>query len=85
AMMIMASVLIVSYISYVSASEVQANLHSSQLYITVLFVILGVLRYMQITFVEERSGSPTRILLGDRFIQLTLLGWVLTFVVLIYL
>ncbi|MEL6593165.1 MAG: prenyltransferase, partial [Bacteroidota bacterium] len=85
AMMIMASVLIVSYISYVSATEVQENLHSNQLYVTVLFVILGVLRYMQITFVEERSGSPTRILLGDRFIQLTLLGWVLTYVVLIYL
>lgn len=85
AMMIMASVLIVSYISYTSSPDVQVKLNSSQLYITVLFVIVGVLRYMQITFVEERSGSPTRILLGDRFIQLTLLGWIVAFVVLIYL
>ncbi|MFK7922271.1 MAG: UbiA prenyltransferase family protein [Bacteroidia bacterium] len=85
AMMIMASVLIVSYISYTSSPEVQVKLNSSQLYITVLFVIVGVLRYMQITFVEERSGSPTRILLGDLFIQLTLLGWIVAFVVLIYL
>ncbi|MEM6347077.1 MAG: UbiA prenyltransferase family protein [Bacteroidota bacterium] len=84
AMMIMASVLIVSYISYTISPEVQTKLHSSQLYITVLFVILGVLRYMQITFVEERSGSPTRILLGDRFIQLTILAWVVAFAVLIY-
>ncbi|MEL7530150.1 MAG: UbiA prenyltransferase family protein [Bacteroidota bacterium] len=84
AMMIMASVLIVSYISYTISPDVQTKLQTSQLYITVLFVILGVLRYMQITFVEARSGSPTRILLGDRFIQLTLLGWIVAFAVLIY-
>jgi 4-hydroxybenzoate polyprenyltransferase len=85
AMMIMASVLIVSYISYTISPEVQAKFNNQHLYITVFFVLLGVLRYMQITFVELRSGSPTRLFLRDPFLQLTVLGWIATFVILLYL
>lgn len=85
AMVIMASVLIVSYISYTISPAVQEKLGTEYLYITVLFVLLGMLRYMQITFVEEKSGSPTKIFLRDRFLQLTILGWGIAFVVLIYL
>ncbi|MEM9985705.1 MAG: UbiA prenyltransferase family protein [Bacteroidota bacterium] len=84
AMMIMASVLIVSYISYTISPEVQAHFESKELYVTVFFVLLGVLRYMQITFVEGRSGSPSKIFLHDLFLQLTILGWVLVFIFLIY-
>ena len=84
AMMIMASVLIVAYISYTISPEVRAKFHTEHLYLTVFFVLIGVLRYMQITFVEERSGSPSRILLRDVFLQLTILGWLVTFVLLIY-
>ncbi|MEM7654671.1 MAG: UbiA prenyltransferase family protein [Bacteroidota bacterium] len=84
AMMIMASVLIVSYISYTISPEVQDKLGSDQLYLTVFFVLLGVLRYMQITLVEENSGSPTKIFLKDRFLQFTIIGWILTFGWLIY-
>lgn len=84
AMMIMASVLIVSYISYTISPEVQAKFQNQNLYVTVFFVLLGVLRYMQITFVEERSGSPSKLFLRDIFLQLTILGWVLAFVFLLY-
>ena len=84
AMMIMASVVIVAYTIYTTSSEVIARIHSEYLYITALFVILGILRYMQITFVEKDSGSPTRIVLTDRFMQLTLLGWITSFSWIIY-
>ena len=84
AMMIMASVLIVSYISYTISAETQEKFSNPYLYVTVFFVILGILRYMQLTLVEERSGTPTLILLQDRFLQLTILGWLVSFVVLIY-
>ena len=47
-------------------------------------MILGILRYMQITLVENRSGSPTEVLLRDGFLQLAILGWLATFAVLIY-
>jgi len=85
AMMIMASVLIVAYISYTIASETQEKFNNPHLYITVFFVILGIMRYLQITFVEERSGNPTDILLKDLFLQLTITGWIITFIILIYL
>jgi len=84
AMMVMASVLIVSYISYTISPEVIHRFGSQYLYLTVFFVLLGILRYMQITLVEQQSGHPTQVLLHDRFLQLTILGWLLTFVVLIY-
>ncbi|MEM6801982.1 MAG: decaprenyl-phosphate phosphoribosyltransferase [Bacteroidota bacterium] len=84
AMIIMASVLIVAYISYTIAPEIQENFGSEFLYLTVAFVILGVLRYLQITFVEEKSGNPTQILLKDLFLQITILAWILTFIILIY-
>ncbi|MDX2249959.1 MAG: UbiA prenyltransferase family protein [Bacteroidia bacterium] len=84
AMVVMASVLIVAYISYTISPEIQEKFNSHNLYITVFFVILGVLRYMQITFVEEKSGSPTKILVGDLFLQVVILCWIIAFAILIY-
>jgi decaprenyl-phosphate phosphoribosyltransferase len=83
-MMIMASITIVSYIMYTVSHEVIIKFQTDKLYLTALWVILGVMRYLQITFVERASGSPTDVLLKDRFIQLTLCAWLLTFSALIY-
>lgn len=79
AMVLMAGVTLVSYIMYTISPAVVARFGSEYLYLTSLFVIMGILRYMQITFVEENSGSPTKLLLKDRFLQLTLVGWVASF------
>ena len=84
AMAIMASVVIVSYILWTTSTEVIQKLHSKYLYLTALFVILGILRYMQITLVDENSGSPTEILWKDRFIQLNSVCWVLVFAWILY-
>jgi len=84
AMMIMASVVIVSYILYTTSAEVVLRLHTEYLYLTALFVILGILRYLQISFVEENSGSPTKIVLTDIFMQFTILAWAGSFVWFIY-
>lgn len=83
-MIIMASVVIVAYITYTTSIEVIEKFHTQYLYITALFVILGILRYLQISFVQLDSGSPTKIVLRDRFIQLTLLGWIITFIWILY-
>lgn len=84
AMMIMASVVIVAYTLYTTSEQVVARVGSEYLYLTSLFVILGVMRYLQIAFVHLDSGSPTRIVLKDRFMQLTLLGWIVTFAWILY-
>jgi len=84
AMAIMASITIVAYITYTISSEVVTRVNSEYLYLTSLFVILGIMRYLQIAFVMQESGSPTKIVLKDRFIQLTMLGWVSMFTWILY-
>ncbi len=84
-MVIMAAVVIVAYIMYTISEEVIQHFHTPYLYATSLFVILGIIRYLQITFVKNKSGNPTQILLKDRFIQLVLMGWIVTFFLIIYL
>jgi decaprenyl-phosphate phosphoribosyltransferase len=84
AMMIMASVIIVAYILYTTSESVMQRVQNENLYFTVFFVILGLLRYLQIALVENRSGSPTRILYRDIFLQVTLLGWLVSFVWILY-
>ncbi len=84
AMAIMASVVIVSYILYTTSAEVLERIPNNYLYLTALFVILGILRYMQIALVDEDSASPTEVFWNDRFIQLNLLSWVLVFAWILY-
>lgn len=84
AMAIMASVVIVAYITYTTSSEVLSRMHSEYLYLTALFVVLGVLRYLQVAFVLKDSGSPTKIVLKDRFMQFVLFGWIISFAWILY-
>ena len=85
AMVLMAGVVIVSYIQYTISPEVIGRLGSHYLYLTSFFVILGVLRYMQITFVEQNSGSPTKIVIKDMFMKLTIAFWLISFIVIVKL
>jgi len=85
AMAIMASVVIVAYTIYTTSSTVMERFHTQYLYLTALFVILGIMRYLQIAYVHLDSGSPTKIMLKDRFIQLTILSWIISFVGILYL
>lgn len=82
---LVSAVIIVAYLMYTMAPETMNRFGTYRLYYTCLFVIGGLLRYLQITYVENNTGSPTKILYKDRFIQLTILLWVLSFYVIIYL
>ncbi|MFA5519521.1 MAG: decaprenyl-phosphate phosphoribosyltransferase [Spirochaetota bacterium] len=81
AMVFMAGVIVVAYVLYTVSDDVIVRLNSSNLYLTAFFVILGVMRYMQITFVEGNSGSPTKIVLKDRFLKFTIFFWLVSFFV----
>lgn len=84
AMSIMAAVIIVAYILYTISPQVVSHFHSDNIYLTVIFVILGIFRYLQNTFVYKKSGNPAEILIKDRFLQATVLCWILSFVYLVY-
>ena len=81
---LIASVTMVSYIMYSVSEEVTRRMGSDYLYLTSFFVLMGILRYMQLTIVDVKSGSPTRVLLHDRFIQVCLLCWIAVFFFIIY-
>ena len=70
---------------YTVSPEVAEHFNNEYLYLTTVFVILGLLRYIQIAVVDEKSGDPTKVVLHDRFTQLIIAGWVLTFMFMIYL
>lgn len=84
AMVMVAAVTLVSYILYTVSSEVIQKFSSNYLYLTAIFVVLGILRYMQVTFVENNSGSPTKLVLRDRFLQITILGWICSYTWILY-
>lgn len=83
-MTIIASITIVSYIMYTVSPDVMERLHSQYIYLTSIFVLAGIIRYLQITIVDAKSGSPTKILMKDRFIQGCIACWILSFFILIY-
>ncbi len=78
-MTLMAAVIIVSYILYTTSHEVTERLQGDNLYLTSIFVILGIMRYMQVTIVGEGAASPTKIVLTDMFLQATILLWLISF------
>ena len=84
AITITASVTLVCYIMYTVSPEVVSHYHSEYLYLTSIFVLLGLLRYIQLTVVDKRSGDPTKVILRDRFTQLIVAAWGVAFLVMIY-
>lgn len=82
---LVSTTMLVCYIMYTVSAEVIERMHSSMVYITTVFVLAGLLRYIQLTVVDVKSGSPTRILLHDRFIYCCVGGWLITFFIIIYL
>jgi 4-hydroxybenzoate polyprenyltransferase len=79
------AVIIVCYLMYTISPDVQQRFHTYRLYYSSIFVIAGISRYLQLIFVEGDSGSPTQVLYRDKFLQITLALWILSFFVLIYI
>jgi decaprenyl-phosphate phosphoribosyltransferase len=76
--------LLVCYLMYTTDAETIRRFGTDKLWLTAVFVIAGVMRYLQITLVEERSGSPTDIVVTDRFLIVAVVCWAATFAFLIY-
>lgn len=82
---LVSAVIIVAYFMYTMSDEVRQRLGTYRLYYTCLFVMAGIMRYLQIIYVTADSGSPTKILYKDRFIQITLLLWIASFISILYM
>jgi len=84
AMSMLSSIILITYIMYTISPEIIAKHQTDKLYLTSLFVILGILRYQQITFIYKNSGVPTEILMKDKFIQLSIGFWIISFLCIKY-
>lgn len=84
AITITASVTLVCYIMYTVSPEVQSRFNAPHLYLTTVFVLLGLLRYIQLAVVDQKSGDPTKVMLRDRLTQAIVVLWGLTFFIMIY-
>lgn len=82
---LISSVMIVSYFMYTVSPSVIERHSTSRLYLTSLFVMAGIMRYLQIIYVNADSGSPTKILYKDRFIQISLVLWMISFYIILYI
>ncbi len=85
AITITGTVMLVCYIMYTVSPETLANFHNDYLYLTSVFVLLGLLRYIQIAVVDKKSGDPTKVILKDRAIQLIVAAWFMAFLFIIYI
>ena len=83
-MAVMAAVIIVAYILYTVSPDTIQKHGTDRLYLTGFWVVVGLLRYLQLALVENRTASPTKILLQDRFLQAVLTLWILSFFFLLY-
>ena len=82
---IIASVTMVCYIMYTMSEDVIQRMGTRYVYLTSGWVLAGLLRYLQNMIVYGLSGSPTKSMVKDRFIQLCILGWLASFFAIIYL
>ena len=82
---IIASVTLVCYIMYTMSPEVIHRLGTRYVYLTSGWVLAGLLRYLQNMIVFGLSGSPTKSLVKDHFVQFCIIGWIASFFIIIYL
>ena len=79
------AVIIVAYFMYTMSRGIIAHMGTHRLYYTCLFVLGGIMRYLQIIYVTAASGSPTKILYRDRFVQVAIVLWIASFYSILYL
>ena len=82
---VVCAIIVVAYLMYTMSPITIANTGSSRLYYTCIFVLAGIMRYLQIIYISTDSGSPTKILYKDRFIQITLIVWGISYILLLYI
>ncbi|MFV0152488.1 UbiA prenyltransferase family protein [Empedobacter falsenii] len=83
ALAITCTVAVICYMMFILSPETQSKFHHYIIY-TFVFVFAAVLRYLQQTFVYAKTESPTKLIFKDHFIQLLIVMWGISYVLLIY-
>jgi 4-hydroxybenzoate polyprenyltransferase len=81
---LLSSVSLIFYVMYTIDSEVTSRLDSSYVFLTVIFVLFGFLRYLQQVFVNNNAGAPADLLLKDHWLKVIIVMWLASFYYFLY-
>jgi len=77
--------IITTYLFYTLNTEVISRYDNKYIFTTTSFVILGLVRYMHLVNYNKQYANPSDVLIRDKKLLLIILGWVISFYIIIYL
>jgi decaprenyl-phosphate phosphoribosyltransferase len=66
----------IAYLIFSISPDIQSRYHSKLVYMSCLFVLHGLLRYLKLALVDQTPLAPHTLVLKDRQLQLTIFLWV---------
>ncbi|WP_225034949.1 UbiA prenyltransferase family protein [Winogradskyella sp. SM1960] len=72
------------YLAYTFSPETKAQFNSDYIWLTSIFVILGLFRYGRLIKLRQNYVNPTKILLKDKAMQFIVFSWIISFYIIIY-
>ncbi len=84
-LIIISIIISISYIFYVVSGEVKQRWNNNYVFLTSIWVILGMLRYLSVIFNKKEYYTPTTMITNDRVLQLIVISWILTFFLIYWL
>jgi 4-hydroxybenzoate polyprenyltransferase len=68
---------VLAYTIYTIWPDTVSKFGSTDLVYTVPLVLMGVMRYLYLVYTKQKGGSPSRLLLHEKFILITVVLWIL--------
>jgi 4-hydroxybenzoate polyprenyltransferase len=75
---------LIAYSIYTISPETITKFHSKNLVLTIPFVLYGIFRYLYLIYQKQLGGSPESILLEDRSLIISIFGWLLSIIIILY-
>lgn len=75
----------IAYLLYTVEADTIRVANTNSALATIPFVLYGLLRYLWLIHVRDAQAAPDELLLSDRPLQLVILLWAATFVIILYL
>jgi 4-hydroxybenzoate polyprenyltransferase len=75
---------LIAYTVYATSPETAERLGTSRLGLTIPFVLYGIFRYLYLVHQKRGGGSPAAMLIADRPLQVCVLLWALSVVLILY-
>jgi decaprenyl-phosphate phosphoribosyltransferase len=83
-MSLITPVILVTYILYTLSPETMTHFNSKILYITSIYVVFGIMRYLYLVHRVNLGYDPTELIIHDFPLLTAILGWIFNFYFIIY-